>query len=582
MKIVIEILKNHTGIHYAIIFMVTLIMAVPAIDWQVTETHDGHVHILRLIGTNIALANTDFPHLVIPYFCNDFGYSMNLFYGILVTYPPLLLKAFPISYVGALKIFAVATIFFSGIAMYRCILEITKKKEISLVASLLYMTAVYRFEDIYTRFAMGEFAAFVFLPMILQALHNILNEDGKKAWLLGLGVTALVLTHSITTVYFAIFCLIYVLLHGKKLWRKQVWGKFIAQIGIVLVLTAFYTIPMFEHKMATEYCIFTPKVMKTHGAWAAKHTVEPLKFLNDKQYPLEGNDIRMEIGIPMLTLLVLGIFVRKKIPANIKDIWVISLMLSAVSLFMCTEYFPWRYLPDFLCTIQYPWRMNTFFILFASIACSINLYYFVSMWKKDWIKNIISGIAIAGILANTVYYTSFYQWEDTTLDKQYEERRLHNLTFSHMAINRDYLPLRALILQDSYLKEREDRVYVLKGDATITNEEKEGLHLEFTLQNGTRGTILELPYFYYLGYQVTVQTEQAEYKIQTNESKNGFVQVILPEDIDEAKVIVHYTGTALEKASYGISAVGCILIAGYAIMKRSKQENAQKLERKNN
>lgn len=573
MKKTIELLKHHTGIHYAMIFLTTLIMAIPAIHLQISETHDGHVHLLRLIGTNISIANTEFPHLIIPYFCRDFGYSMNLFYGVFVTYIPLLLKIFPISYVGALKLFAIGTIFFSGITMYRCMVQMTKKKTIALVSALLYMTALYRFEDIYTRFAMGEFAAFIFLPMILQGLHNILNEDGKKAWILGIGMAALVLTHTITTLYFVMICILYVLLHGKRLWRKKVWKTFIVQAGIVVILTAFYTVPMLEHKAAAEYTIFDSKLMRTNGQWTSTHTADWQKFfgVEENQNPY---DVRINIGIPILTTLLLGMVSVKTMKSKEKELWTISMLLSIISLFMCTRFFPWYYMPDFFCTIQYPWRMNGYFVLFASMAGGIGLYVFITSWKKEWIQNVLSAGMLGIILTNTVYYTTFYQWEDVTIDEKYETYRLQHLTFSHMEINRDYLPVKALYLQRSYVAEREDRIYVLQGTSQVIQEEKEGLDLQCMLQNGTKGDIVELPYFFYLGYEVKMQIGEKIAILPTIESQNGFLAIVLPEDIKEATITVHYTGTVLEKISYAISGIGVMgYIVYYIGKRRSKQKN---------
>ena len=40
----------------------------------------------------------------------------------------------------------------------------------------------------------------------------------------------------------------------------------------------------------------------------------------------------------------------------------------------------------------------------------------------------------------------------------------------------------------------------LNGDATISNEQKDGLHLEFDISKAKANTVLELPYLYYLGY----------------------------------------------------------------------------------
>lgn len=59
---------SHKNFHYLLIFLVSCIVALPLIPLQLTNTHDGILHILRLIGTDLSLHYTDFPHLVIPHF----------------------------------------------------------------------------------------------------------------------------------------------------------------------------------------------------------------------------------------------------------------------------------------------------------------------------------------------------------------------------------------------------------------------------------------------------------------------------------------------------------------------------------
>ena len=92
-----------------------------------------------------------------------------------------------------------------------------------------------------------------------------------------------------------------------------------------------------------------------------------------------------------------------------------------------------------------------------------------------------------------------------------------------------------------------NKVYVLDGNATIINEKKKDLQLEFDIENYKANTILELPYIYYLGYTVT--TEQNE-KIQMFESDNGMLAIKLDENIESAHITVKYTGTTIEKVSY--------------------------------
>ena len=62
--------------------------------------------------------------------------------------------------------------------------------------------------------------------------------------------------------------------------------------------------------------------------------------------------------------------------------------------------------------------------------------------------------------------SKFYT-KDIYKDEKYEEKILNNTRISHMQINRDYMPLKALKLQRSYVLNRTDNTYILEGKAEI-------------------------------------------------------------------------------------------------------------------
>ena len=122
----------------------------------------------------------------------------------------------------------------------------------------------------------------------------------------------------------------------------------------------------------------------------------------------------------------------------------------------------------------------------------------------------------------------------------------------------EYLPSKAFNNLD-YIKNRENRVYVLNGNVVIENEEKDGTNMEFTVSNTEENAVIELPYIFYLGYKVEITNEAGEtLKIDTFESDNGFVAVNLP--ITTEKVTVEYEGTMLMRITYLISLVGIIIL----------------------
>lgn len=103
---IIEKKNNNKHIHIIIIAIVGLLLSIPLYKMNIRDTHDGFLHLLRLIGTNNALKIGEIPPTIVPYFCNNWGYAMNLFYNPLVTYIPLLIKLITPTYVIALKVFA--------------------------------------------------------------------------------------------------------------------------------------------------------------------------------------------------------------------------------------------------------------------------------------------------------------------------------------------------------------------------------------------------------------------------------------------------------------------------------------------
>ena len=59
-------------------------------------------------------------------------------------------------------------------------------------------------------------------------------------------------------------------------------------------------------------------------------------------------------------------------------------------------------------------------------------------------------------------------------------------------------------------------------------KKKEKLQDKISLENIEENTVLELPYLYYMGYNIEVRYDEQEYnKIKYEESDNGFMQIRL-------------------------------------------------------
>jgi len=581
MKKIIENIRKDKIIHYIIIIAASLIAAIPLINLRIYGTDDGYVHMLRIFGMEQILKEQNFPPFIYSKFANGFGYAINLFYSPIVTYGPLFFRIFGLHYYTCLKLFAYSTILISCFTMYNFLYEVSKKREIAILGAVIYAFIPYRLETIFNRFAIGEFTAYIFFPMLFHGLFNLLKGDGKKHYYIAIAAIGLILTHTISTEYSAIFALLYIVFNFKQLKNKGVIRKIAINVIFILAITTFFTVPLMEHKILGNYVIFNSTSMKSLPSDVQNSTIKISQLFKDIG---EVNGVSFKIGIPLIILTLLGIVSYKKVDKNIRSEYITFTVIAMISLAMVTKLFPWIIMPKILTTLQFAWRMQAFFEFALSIICAINLYYFIDIickkssknskdtkvhTKTENLYNMLLLFAIIVIITSMmkIDYNYSYEKEKFLTDEEYETKI--NEKNSIWSINREYLPEKVDVkkLGKSYLDYRENRVYVLDGNATIINEKKEDLQLEFDIENYKANTILELPYIYYLGYTVT--TEQNE-KIQVFESDNGMLAIKLDENIESAHITVKYTGTIIEKVSYLISAISIITFIGYVIYSKKQ------------
>ena len=111
--------------------------------------------------------------------------------------------------------------------MYIFVKKITKNEIISLLAGLIYMSAPYKICDIYSRNALGEYTAFIFIPMVFQGIYELLNGEKKGNYLVIIGASLLILSHTITTIYTALLSIIFIAYNFKKAKNTIFWKQII-------------------------------------------------------------------------------------------------------------------------------------------------------------------------------------------------------------------------------------------------------------------------------------------------------------------------------------------------------------------
>lgn len=581
MKKVNELIQkaiHSKSIGYVIIFIVSSIIIAPIFSMDLTQNNEAKLHMARILSIDSIIKDGIFPPIIDYSHMNGFGYALNLFYGPLTTYIPIILLNILGTSGLALKVFTFFTVLLSGITMYRFIFAVTKRKSMATIGAIIYMSAPYKLSNIYSRNAVGEYTAFIFIPLVFEGLYNIINNK-KNCYLLCIGIIGLILSHTISTVYTAIFALIYLLLNIEKLKSLKIWKKFFINALIAILVCMFYIVPLLEHMHIGGYSIYDKSIMHTDPKEVFTTT---LGFSDLFASEFGNQEIRFSIGIMTLILTLLGIFTYKKIKKEYKNIYLSFLFIAIIAIIMSSKLFPWFIMPSFMGVIQFAWRNLGFFAFFISIVCAINTVTFAEeVVKKELLRDtFLFAVIISICVFSALGVMRDWKFGDLNNEKVFDKYLSENERIYPYSINREYLPIKALDNID-YMIKRENKSYVIDGSANIASEEKNKLQDVLYLENVTDGTIIELPYIYYLGYEVDViynnvdleskntTSNRAETtkKQDTFESDNGFLSIKL-DSCNSAKIIVKYKGTTLEKVGYIISAVGIIILGIFIYIER--------------
>mgnify|MGYP004474157641 CR=1 FL=1 len=528
-------IKQIKYLDYLLITVVTIIICIPLFNKNLNiYRDDGIQHICRLIGTEQTIKEKQFLPMIMSNFCNNFGYSWNIFYSPLTAYAPLIFRIFSFSYTNCLKIFIFIVNLLSGFAMYKFMFKVTKNKNISTFAAILYVIAPYRLTDIYLRTAIAELTSFVFVPIIFNGLYTIINKE-EKSYLLSWGILGLILTHTIITLYTAILCLIYLLIFIKKLKNKKVIINLLINLLFGLITSSFYWVGLLQHYFATSYEVFVPGRMERE---------EALKYYKIDFYQLfftrKEQIMIYAIGLVSVIGLVLTPVAYKKISKDYKKLYTTFLIFGLILTFMTLTIFPFEKLPKILTMIQFTFRLFEFTSFFFAFVVAINYETIIKDFK---LKDILILSAIAMLLL--IPYLNKLDY-----DLRYSEDKLINgvrvtkntgRVHAGMA-SMEYLPSKAFNNLD-YLINRENSIIVLDNENVKINEyTKNKTNIECTVSNIDKKTSIELPYIYYLGYRIYVNGKEISY----TESEKGFIQVSIETSMCEnktAKIKVRYLGT---------------------------------------
>ncbi|MBF7055251.1 hypothetical protein [Weissella confusa] len=123
--------------------------------------------------------------------------------------------------------------FLSGLTMFVTVKRMFSRNGVGFMAGVLYMSSAYHLILIYQRFALAEFLAYSFVPLVFLGLYQILDGDRHGKYTLALGMALIINTHMLTAVTVIPFGALYVLLMWTK--KHPNWQQIIEAFKAVLM-----------------------------------------------------------------------------------------------------------------------------------------------------------------------------------------------------------------------------------------------------------------------------------------------------------------------------------------------------------
>lgn len=571
-----KILKHRNLIDILVVFFVVCLIGIPLLNSKLNIYYDdGIQHIARALGTAESFKeNFLFPN-IISSFSNGYGYSWNLFYGPLSVYGICLINLIINNFMISYKIFVFVCMFLSGICMYKFTKEISGNNDVGILASILYMTFPYHLTDLYTRNALGEYVSFIFIPLVFLGLYRLFFTE-KKTYHLALGSIGLILTHNLSTVITALFAMFYVIYNLEKFKDKKILRKLLINGLFIVLITSFYWIPLVQTRFSSNYQVYEQGMMSTSEKTANKGL-----DLNQLFVTMNDGSFVFELGPHILIMVALSIMTFRVMRPEFKGQYSVFLISGLLCVWMSTKYFPWKYLPEEFSVIQFPWRMLMPAAFFLSLVCAINMYAIIKKFNfKDVI--VISTISILYILA----FSSALVFYDENPLTNIEELTLGEFSGRGVEVisgcgKGEYLPVKAYENR-FYIASREQGIYVLEGKAIVEKESKNGSNYKAKVKTlDAEYTIFELPYIYYPGYRITLDS----IVLENYETENGFLGFVLGKE-DSGEIEVKYTGTLAMKLSMFITIISSIYGIIYLfeldkkMLKKIKSKNTNKKDEK--
>lgn len=515
-------------------FYVSLFILLP----YISSLHDIWFHMARIDGFAYAIKGGHFPVRINPVFLNGMGDLSATMYPGLFMYVPALLRIIGLSPLAAFEVWVLLINLATAIICYVTMQKLFCSRFMGTTVSIFYTFALYRLLDLFTRGAMGEFLAMIFLPCIILGVHELFWAEKPSAKWLAIGFWGVFNSHMLFTLVCVSACVVYGLFHLKKLFTKARIIALVKAAAAVCLLSAWTLVPFLMYSRMDLFLYKIPADLQEYTM--------PLRDLFIS-FITPFKKISLSIGAIMgigIIVYLFGKYVFKQpfFKDNEKLSRIGSACLSGglLFIFISSELFPWDMimanpvLAPAIKSLQFPWRLLAFATILLAVVAALAVYRFYTPGKKGYVMLLCCFFAAA--VFSSPYLSSSLKPELVAISNKYD-----TTMYSYNMYENLYL-----VIEDEDHNSYVSRLMHMPPNIQTTYQveisefkrKPAGLSFSYKLSGNVEDDVTaQLPIYYYPGY-TAVDENGTRMEIGMNE--DHLMLLSLPAEKAEGSVNVYY------------------------------------------